>query len=209
MSIIEHAKREFLKLAYEPIKDCEDDPNKWTQENVLEWLEVVSKQGHSGYSAPYIINLFKKLASQEPASPITCTDDEWDDVSQYGYGNPTFQNNRCSAVFKDGKNTKPYYIDAIVWVDQNGKSFTGNNIKTSRNEKLSSSQTIKLPFEPKRFYIDVIEHDLLNGESETYVKDESQLTEVWQYFEKPESLSTIRLKKLKKLSWMIKNFLMI
>jgi len=30
-NLIEHAKREFLKLGYLPIEECEDDPNKWIQ----------------------------------------------------------------------------------------------------------------------------------------------------------------------------------
>ena len=76
MGTIEHAKREFLKLGYKPIEDCEDDPDKWIQENVLELLEVFVNQGHSGSSAPYVINLFKKLANQDPIAPIMCTDDE-------------------------------------------------------------------------------------------------------------------------------------
>jgi len=201
MSTIEHAKREFLKLGYKPVEECEDGPNKWIQENVLELLEVFSKQGHSGFSAPYVINLFKKLAAQEPASPITCTDDEWNDISGYGGPNDiSFQNNRCSAVFKNSKDGKPYYLDAIVWVDQNNNSFTGNSVKNSKNERFNSSQTIKLPFEPKTFYINVIEHELPNGDSVTYIKDESQLKEVWEYYEKPETLSVLRLKKLNQLN---------
>lgn len=35
MDLIEHAKREFLKLGYKPIEECEDDPDKWIQESVL------------------------------------------------------------------------------------------------------------------------------------------------------------------------------
>ena len=34
----------------------------------------------------------------------------------------TYQNNRCSAVFKDGIDGKPRYLDAIVWRDQNNST---------------------------------------------------------------------------------------
>ena len=74
---VEHAKREFLSLGYKPIDKCEDDPDKWIQENVLELLEVFDKQGHSGHSAPFAIKYFSKLANFKPLGPIQCTEEEW------------------------------------------------------------------------------------------------------------------------------------
>ena len=65
MSIIEHAKRELKALGYKPVEECEDDPDKWIQEGVLELLKVFSDQGHSGSSAPLCISLFEKLAKQK------------------------------------------------------------------------------------------------------------------------------------------------
>ena len=189
-NIIEHAKREFLKLGYNPIEECEDDPDKWIQENVLELLEVFSKQGHSGSSASYVINLFKKLANFDPVGPILCTDDEWNHV-----GDDTFQNNRCGSVFKKGVDGKPYYLDAIIWKNQNEATYTGSAFN-SKNERIYSRQYIKLPFTPKSFYIDRIDYEIAPDDWEAYIKDESQLKEVWKYYEKPESLADKRLKKL-------------
>jgi hypothetical protein len=200
MSTIDHAKREFLKLGYKPIEECEDDPDKWVQENVLELLEVFVNQGHSGSSAPYVINLFEKLAKQEPVAPILCTDDEWVYVSSYGSkGEMIFQNIRCSAVFKKGEDNTPYYLDAIVWRDQNNNTFTGR-VKNHKNEEIRSSQNIKLPFTPKTFYIDVISTEVQKDDWEHQIKDESQLKQVWNYYEKPETLSDKRLKKLKQIN---------
>jgi len=199
MGTIEHAKREFLKLGYKPIDECEDDPDKWVQENVLELLEVFANQGHSGSSAPYVINLFKKLANQEPVAPIMCTEDEWNDVSGGSPNDMTYQNNRCYSVFKKGVDGKPYYLDAIVWKDQNSSCFTGR-VNNYKNEEVRSRQYIKLPFEPKTFYVDVISTEISKGDWEHYIKDESQLKEVWKYYEKPESLSDKRLKKLKQIN---------
>ena len=191
-NLVEHAKREFLKLGYKPIDQCEDDPDKWIQENVLELLEVFSKQNHSGFSAPFAINYFKKLANFEPLAPIMCTDDEWCNVA-----NNVYQNNRCSAVFKN-ENNKPYYLDAIVWKNQSGITYTGS-AKTSKGWRIFSKQTIKIPFIPKTFYVDVIDYEIAKDDWESYIADENQLKEVWQYYEKPESITTIRLKKLKKI----------
>jgi len=190
--LIDHAKREFLKLGYKPIEDCDDDPNKWMQENILELLEVFSTQGHSGSSAPYVIDMFMKLAAFEPIGPILCTDDEWSDISDNSY-----QNTRCSAVFKDGLDGKPYYLDAIVWKNQNNDTFTGNCVLNSKNEKISSRQNIKLPFNPKTFYIDVVEYEITPNNFESRIKDESQLKEVWKYYEKQYTLQEKRYKKLK------------
>jgi len=198
-NLIDHAKIELLKLGYPPIEDCEDDPDKWIQENVLELLEVFANQGHSGSSAPYVIHLFSKLANHDPISPIMCTDDEWTDVGMLG-NDDIFQNKRCSAVFKQGVDGKPYYLDAIVWKNQNGNSYTGNNCMNSKHEKIKSSQNIKIPFTPKTFYIDVIETEIAKDDYDSFIKDESQLKEVWKYYEKPETLSGIRLKKLKTIN---------
>ena len=194
MSYIQHAKREFAKLGYKPIEQCGDDPDKWIQENVLELLEVFSKQGHSGSSAPIAIHYFEKLANWEPLAPIMCTDDEWNDVV-----NDMYQNNRCSAVFKSGIDGKPYYLDAIVWRNQTGSSYTGG-VFNSKKEKIYSRQTIKIPFKPKTFYIDVVDYEIAPDDWEAFIKDESQLKDVWQYYEKPQSIAEKRLKKLQRIN---------
>lgn len=198
MNCIEHAKREFLKLGYKPIEECEDDPDKWIQEAVLELLEVFSKQGHSGSSAPFAIHYFKKLANHEPLAPIMCTDDEWNSCADMG-DDPDFQNNRCSAVFKHGVDGKPYYLDAIVWRSDNGSSFTGSAYN-SKKEKIYSRQYIKIPFTPKTFYIDVIDIEIGKDDYEHRIKDESQLKEVWKYYEHQETPSYMRWKKLQKIN---------
>ena len=49
---------------------------------VMELMEVFTKQGHSGYSAPLVAGLFKKLVDYEPLTGITGKDEEWGDVSE-------------------------------------------------------------------------------------------------------------------------------
>ena len=190
-NLVEHAKRELLKLGYKPIDECKDEPEKWMQENILELLDVFSKQGHSGSSASYVINYFTKLANFNTISPIMCTDDEWNDVGTDD-GKILYQNSRCSAVFKISMFGKPYYLDAIVFVDKKHTSYTGSAFN-NKNERIKSSQTIKLPFTPKTFYVDVIDI----GDDKHHIKDESQLKEVWKYYEHQETKSYARLKKLR------------
>lgn len=179
-----HAIREFKALGYiPPNEDQEDGPNKWIQENVLELLEVVSKQGHSGFSIGYVVSYFSKLAKFEPLSPILCTDDEWNEVTDN-----TYQNNRLSSVFKE-KDGKPYYLDAIVWRDQTGSCFTGTV------EGITSKQTIKLPFVPKTFYVDVESYEVCketgvreigSGWWESKIVNKSQLIPVFEYYERKD-----------------------
>lgn len=180
-NLIEHAKQELQAIGYPPLdREQENGPNKWIQENILELLEVFSKQGHSGSSAPYVIKMFAKLADFKPLSPITGKDDEWsNDIS----GNDTFQNKRLSSVFKEGKDGKPYYLDAIIWRTQRGTTYTGSAFD-SKGNKIMSRQYIKLPFQPKSFVVDVIEREVAKDDWELYIKDDSQLDEVFKYYEK-------------------------
>ncbi len=186
-----HAKQEFLALGYTPIEDYKefgletDDPNKWIQENILDLLAVFSSQGHSGFSASYCSNYFNKLSRFEPLSPIKCTDDEW---AEPQFDDETYQNKRLSSVFKKGKGGKPYYLDAIVFRDQNDCTFTGCV------ENISSAQNIKLPFVPKTFYVDVISIEWADKKERikkegggwwtSKIKDPGQLVEVFEYYER-------------------------
>ena len=121
MGLIDHAKTE-LQIA--GLFDKEGDFYEgMTGKAVMELIELFSKQGHSGMSAPIVANIFKKLANYEPLGHITGKDDEWNDVSNLG--KTLYQNKRCSGLFKDGKDGRPYYIDAIVKRDQNGTCWSG------------------------------------------------------------------------------------
>ena len=92
--------------------------------NVLQLLDVFGDEGHSGTSAPYTINLFRKLASFNIISPLTGEDSEWNDVSEYG-GTPKYQNKRLSSVFKDATG-RAYNIEGRVfweWAVYDGEVY--------------------------------------------------------------------------------------
>ena len=91
------ARQELILSGYNP-NDTEDGPNKWLAEGVLKLLEVFCDEGHSGSSAPFAVNTFSRLAKWKPLSPLTGEDDEWNEI-----GDGIYQNNRFSAVFKDGR----------------------------------------------------------------------------------------------------------
>ena len=105
------------------------------------------------------------------------------------------QNKRCSSLFKRADN-KVSYSDAIIFSgEESWDTFTG------KVEDISSSQFIKgFPFTPKTFYIDVYremyDYDKHGGEEDVriigtssgnyvyFIKDRTQLDEVFTYFDK-------------------------
>lgn len=92
-------------------------------DNIIELLETFAKQGHSGFSAIYAIDLFEKLVRHEPLSALTGDDSEWEDLSQFGSTEPAFQNKRFSEVFKrqDGS---AYWINGRVFRLPDGATYT-------------------------------------------------------------------------------------
>jgi len=125
---LNHAKRELALLGYKPIEELKgDDPDRWIQENILELLEVFSKQEHSGMSASYVIGMFHKLASHEPIKPLTGEDSEWEKVDFQ-----TWQNVRCSRVFKQStKSGFEYYdVHGKIFEEPDGARWSGKDSKT-------------------------------------------------------------------------------
>ena len=138
-NLLKHAERELKLIGY----DGKDEYNNMAKAAIMELLTTFANQGHSGFSANYIVNLFNKLAKYETLSPLTDNDDEWNDVSDMS-GEMLFQNNRDSRVFKDATGT--YFIEAIIWNESGESSYTNKD----------SNRYIKsFPFTPKTFYVEV------------------------------------------------------
>lgn len=135
-NLILHAERELIALGYD-LNQAEEDPNKWICNNLFELLEVFSKQGHSGMSAPYCVRMFSKLAMYEPLCPLKGTDEEW-----FEYADGKYQNIRCSHVFKD-KDGQAYDSEGKIFEDNNGTCWTNSD----------SRVLITFPYTPVREYI--------------------------------------------------------
>jgi hypothetical protein len=179
------------------------------KEFVPEIMALVKKfadSGQSGGSAPFtsgvIVQVLKKLLAHEPLGEgITGADDEWS-IEGVSEGIGSFQNMRLSSVFKEGKEGKPYYLNAIVWIPE-GKDygFSGRvSLKEGGNREISSLQYIKsFPFQPKTFKITVKEKEYRKlkdgslveedggGWWESWIADPKQLDEVWEYYDKKET----------------------
>ena len=116
--LIEYAKKEFEILGW----PGGDKMQELICANILELLEVFSRQGHSGSSAPYILRHFDALARFKPISPLTGEDWEWNEV-----GEGVFQNRRCSAVFKDGKEGEAYWSEGRIFREKDGSCWTNRD----------------------------------------------------------------------------------
>jgi len=162
---------------------------------ILALCEKFGNTGQSGGSAPHtaqaLSQAIKKLCLQESICPIQGTDNEWTDVSNIGDGSIKYQNKRCLGLFKD-QNDKVTYVDAIIKRTENGHCWSGSfwlnkddYLTGNKDLKIFGSQEIKgFPFEPKTFYIDVVEEEVAPEDWEMYLKNPKQLEEVWEYYKK-------------------------
>lgn len=110
-NLVEHARTELTLLGEEP--------------EIIDWfcrvIEEFSSAGHSGASAMICIPMLSELLQFKNLKPLTDDPDEWEDVSDYSGGNPTWQNKRNSEAFsEDGGKT--YYL-LSQRIDRSWKNF--------------------------------------------------------------------------------------
>lgn len=156
MSNQSHAMREFRAAGWlDENGEFKDSMQKLICEGVMRLLDVFSEQGHSGFSAPYAIGLFEKLASYEPIVPLTGEDWEWNDV-----GNDLWQNNRCSHVFKDADG-KAYDMDGRIFYEWHERDagpdepeYPGKHRFKTHFTSRDSPVYIEFPYTPKREYVE-------------------------------------------------------
>jgi hypothetical protein len=134
-----HAEQELRAAGF---FDKDSDYGGLAATAVMELVRVFGRQGHSGYSAGLVRDLFAKVAAYEPLCPLTGADDEWVNVHD-----DTYQNKRCNHVFKEGKDGRAYDIDGRIFREPNGNCYT------SRDSRVY----IDFPYTPTREYVDVPE----------------------------------------------------
>lgn len=118
-AIYTHMIRELELIGYDVKKINDDDVDSFALKAILELGETFYKQRHSGFSASYVLSVTNKLLSYKTLSPLQGTDDEWLEV-----GDGLLQNVRDSTVFRDTQNEVTYYLDAYVFEEKDGGSFT-------------------------------------------------------------------------------------
>ena len=169
-NLLKHAERELKLIGY----DGTDEYNNMAKDAILELMDTFAKQGHSGFSANYVSNIFHKLSKFETLSPLTGNDDEWSDVSDMS-GEMMFQNNRDSRVFKDKNGV--FFINAIVWQETIKGDINHFTNKDSRRYIKS------FPFTPKTFYVKVDEkRNVLDVNIERNILDTDEYEKAKEYY---------------------------
>ncbi len=176
----------FAERELEILSKSATDPNNRPiiepfKKEILALCDAFGKSCQSGGSAPYtasaISQAVKKLLLQNPVCPVMGIDEEWVDVSSMGDGDTecVYQNNRCSGVFKNSEG-KSWFLDAIIWKEENGNTYFGNGLLPT-GERFHSKQYVKsFPFTPKTFYIDVVKEILPeNWTQEPFIE--------WDYYD--------------------------
>lgn len=139
--------RETLKKELDYLNEDNDPIQQIVTENVLAVYDVLSEQGHSGFSFSYVTNLIRKLIFEggiiKPILPYEEDPDDWYDRRDH------YQNKRMSSVFYD-KDTGIYTdVDKCTMTDNDGETWwhSGGWFRTF--------DQIKVPYKPdgKRWHV--------------------------------------------------------
>lgn len=150
MGLVEYAKRELDRIP----KD-KDGIQEMINKDIIEIIEALSKQGHSGFSATYAINVLERLMRFKPLSPITEDPEEWNIIREDN-GIQTLQARRCSSVFMEktlsGVMIRCEDIDGIIVSDNGGITWFSSG-RFRKEVTLPYLPVIK----PERVYIEYTE----------------------------------------------------
>jgi hypothetical protein len=105
-NLYQHAKRE-LDLA-EVEKDIY---GRMLPDAILEIVKTFAKQGHSGMSAAYSLQLLDKLLRFENLTAITDNPEDWCNVSEMCGGETMYQCKRNPALFSTDGGKTYYHVD--------------------------------------------------------------------------------------------------
>ena len=126
-------------------------------------LAIFQEQGHSGYSAKVVKEIFSRLVDGKPLTPVTDEEDQWHNA--YKNGNlpkKSYQHKRMSSLFKhvapDGS-VSYYDIDRVQAYDQNGNFFLAQQV----NDVVSKYFPIKFPYVGEEIKVHVEDLDSNEG----------------------------------------------
>jgi hypothetical protein len=145
-----HALTEFKAAGWIDDNGYTDEMQGMICNHVMKLIDVFSEEGHSGSTAPYAINMFQKLASFKPLTPLTGEDDEW---IKHDYGvDPIYQNKRHGSVFKDA-NGDAYDSDGkVFWewckrqLDTDEEGYPGERVYKSYYSCRESRVPVTFPY---------------------------------------------------------------
>ena len=140
-----HAREEFRAIGWmDENGNFKDEMQGMICENVLQLLNVFSEQGHSGSSAAYALKMFERLVEFKCIVPLTGEDWEWNDT-----GHDSYQNRRCSSVFKDKSTGECYDIDGKVFWEWQIGGYDGKPYKSYYHGR-GCNTPVTFPYSPPK-----------------------------------------------------------
>lgn len=146
IDLIEYAKSELDRIYDE--EALKEPYNKMAYDAIMELITTFSNQGHSGFSRSYVLKYFSRLAEFKPITPLTGEPDEWDEI------HGTWQNKRCSSVFKKSENGQAYDIKAKIFSDDAGMTWF-----TCSKSRVNVEFPYMPPDEPERVILEEENND--------------------------------------------------
>lgn len=160
---LDHATREIELLINQATPENRPIIEPFVRE-ILALVGAFGRSGQSGGSAEItamsIGQTVIDLCMQRSITPILDIEEDWVHVGgQLPDGDETYQHKRCNALFKLGKDGLPYYLNAIVWEEDEAPEEQGGTygrakvFYKAKERTITSYQYVKFPFTPKTFYI--------------------------------------------------------
>lgn len=145
-------KRYFDELERHKLFDSEGDfYGGMTGKAVIELLQVLEKQDHSGMSRNIVTKLFYRLAKGLPLSSVTNDLEEWEVVGQK-CGHACYRNIRCPQITMswDSKQEKyqAYDTNAVIFSNDGGKTWF-----SSADSTIQIELPYNVPIDVKKVYV--------------------------------------------------------
>lgn len=160
--LVDHAKKE-LELA--GLFDKDSDYDGMIGKAVMELCKCFSGQGHSGFSAGIVLDLFRRLGKYEQLTPVTDNPKDWNDISEMGgKGDPKmWQSKRNPALFSENGGKSYYDVDDKKRLKTRSKKYKK---KASNKPSIFQRTTYRLPTKDELVEVDSFNlspKEILNG----------------------------------------------
>ena len=149
MKIVERARIELEAAGWntDPDKAVKGDQFSAAGVHILKAVEAFIGADWSGATVGIGLELFNALIKHQCLTPITGEDSEWDDMTDCS-GYALFQNKRCSSVFKEGVDGRPFTVNAFSFTEP-CEDDDGTPYRASFTTSGFSSGYISFPYVPK------------------------------------------------------------
>jgi hypothetical protein len=169
----EFAEMELLALGYSD--EVQNPVQAKIRRDILALVDLFETQGHDQNSGPVISGMFQKLVNFQILCPVTNFPKDWVMMDE---SNNVYQHTRLYGLMKNGENGKPYYLNAIVWIEDDNRKHIGWASGTRSRQYVKS-----FPFMPRPFFIRVIPRQVSDEKWDLDIANQDDLKKVWEFYD--------------------------